>query len=47
MEKTKVIDRTAFYSRIATLESQVRREMDYLMKFQKTIAEMLLDRNLV
>ncbi len=47
MEKTKVIERTAFYTRIATLESQVRREMDYLMKFQKTIAEMLLDRNLV
>ncbi len=47
MERTNAIDRTAFYTRIATLESQVRREMDYLMKFQKTIAEMLLDRNLV
>ena len=47
MARDVVIDRTPFYSRIATLETQVRREMDYLVKFQKTIAEMLLDRNLI
>ncbi|RMG01271.1 MAG: YkgJ family cysteine cluster protein [Nitrospirae bacterium] len=46
-ERKVVIDRTQFYSQIATLESQLRRQMDYMMKFQKTIAEMLLDRNLI
>ncbi len=46
-ERTQIIDRTPFYTRIATLESEVRRSMDYLMKFNKTIAEMLLDRNLL
>lgn len=39
----KVIDRTLFYTRIATLENQLRREMGYLIKFRKTIAEMLID----
>lgn len=47
MERKVVIDRTQYYSQIATLESQLRRQMDYMMKFQKTIAEMLLDRNLI
>jgi Fe-S-cluster containining protein len=45
-DRTEIIDRTAFYTQIATLESKLRYEMDYMMKFHKTIAEMLLDRNL-
>jgi Fe-S-cluster containining protein len=43
---THLIDRTPFYTRIANLEGQIRREMDYMMRFRKTIAEMLIERNL-
>ncbi|HHN65376.1 MAG TPA: hypothetical protein ENK09_08465 [Nitrospirae bacterium] len=45
-ERNMLIDRTPFYTQIATLEGQLRRAMEYLMKFNKTIAEMLIDRNL-
>lgn len=45
-DETVVIDRTPFYTRIATLEGQIRGEMQYMTKFRKTIAEMLIDKNL-
>lgn len=45
-ERKELIDRTPFYTQIATLEGQLRKSMDYLLKFSKTIAEMLIDRNL-
>ncbi|NOY39082.1 MAG: hypothetical protein GXO95_02270 [Nitrospirae bacterium] len=45
-EWTHLIDRTPFYTRIASLEGQIRREMDYRMRFRKTIAEMLIERSL-
>ncbi|MBF0318437.1 MAG: hypothetical protein HQL01_01355 [Nitrospirae bacterium] len=38
-----VIDRTPFYSQIAALEGQLRRELVFFQKYRKTIAEMVLD----
>ncbi len=43
---THFIDRTPFYTGIANLEGRIRREMDYMQGFRKTIAEMLIERNL-
>jgi Fe-S-cluster containining protein len=45
--REKLIDRTKFYTQIATLESQLRRDMNYVIRFQKTIAEMINDRILL
>ncbi|RMG68177.1 MAG: YkgJ family cysteine cluster protein [Nitrospirae bacterium] len=45
--REKMIDRTKFYTQIATLESQLRRDMNYVIRFQKTIAEMINDRILL
>ncbi len=41
------LDRTEFYTKIATIETRLRAEMDYMLRFQKTIAEMLLNRDLL
>jgi Fe-S-cluster containining protein len=38
-----VIDRTPFYTQIAALEGQLRRELVFFQKYKKTIAEMVLD----
>ncbi len=43
----KRLDRTEFFTKIATIETRLRREMDYMLKFQKTIAEMILNRDLL
>ncbi|NOX21241.1 MAG: YkgJ family cysteine cluster protein [Nitrospirae bacterium] len=45
--RERLIDRTMFYTKIATLESQLRRDMNYVIRFQKTIAEMINDRILL
>ncbi len=39
----RAIDRTPFYTQIATLEGQVRRELVFFQKYKKTIAEMIID----
>lgn len=46
-ENATRIDRTEFYTKIATIETRLRSEMDYMLKFQKTIAEMILNRDLL
>ncbi|MEO5361234.1 MAG: hypothetical protein H7843_12425 [Nitrospirota bacterium] len=38
-----VIDRTPFYSQIASLEGQLRKEMVFFQRYKKTIAEMIID----
>ncbi|MBF0553933.1 MAG: hypothetical protein HQK96_05165 [Nitrospirae bacterium] len=38
-----VIDRTPFYTQIAALEGQLRKEMVFFQKYKKTIAEMIID----
>ncbi len=43
----KRIDRTPYYTQIATIETRLRQDMDYMLKFRKTVAEMILDRNLL
>ncbi len=42
-----LIDRTPYFTRIATLESRLRTEMDYMLRFRKTVAEMIYDRSLL
>ncbi len=37
------IDRTAFYTRLASLERDLREEMSFMQKHKKTIAEMIVD----
>ncbi|MES0335293.1 MAG: YkgJ family cysteine cluster protein [Candidatus Magnetobacterium sp. LHC-1] len=41
--KGQLLDRTPFYSRIATLEKQLREELVYVQKVKKTIADMIVD----
>ncbi|MBF0537139.1 MAG: hypothetical protein HQL03_02685 [Nitrospirae bacterium] len=41
--KGQLLDRTPFYTRIATLEKQLRHELVFLHKTKKTIAEMVMD----
>ncbi|NOZ24665.1 MAG: hypothetical protein GXO94_01010, partial [Nitrospirae bacterium] len=43
---TQLIDRTPFYVRIADLEGRLRRRMNYKERFRKTIAGMLIERDL-
>jgi len=45
-EWTHLIDRTPFYVRIADLEGRLRRQMNYKARFRKTIAGMLIERDL-
>jgi len=44
-QEDKKIDRTPYYTRIATIETRLRKNLNYLLKFKKTIAEMIIDRN--
>ncbi len=37
------MDRTPYFTKIATLEGQVRQELTYFQKHRKTIAEMIMD----
>jgi len=46
-QQVQRLDRTEFFTKIATLETRLRTEMDYMLKFQKTIAEMILNRDLL
>lgn len=38
-----ILDRTPFMARLASLEGRLRKELVYLHKYKKTIAEMVLD----
>jgi Fe-S-cluster containining protein len=38
-----VIDRTPFYTKIASLEGGVREELQFVQKYKKTMADMILD----
>jgi Fe-S-cluster containining protein len=38
-----VIDRTMFYTKIAALEGDLREELQFVQKYKKTIADMILD----
>jgi len=40
---THEVDRTAFYTRIAFIERDLRQEMVFMQKYKKTIAEMIVD----
>ncbi|KJU86211.1 hypothetical protein MBAV_001594 [Candidatus Magnetobacterium bavaricum] len=41
--KGQMLDRTPFYTRIATLEKQLRQELFFMQKTKKTIANMVVD----
>ncbi len=41
--KGELLDRTPFYTRIATLEKQLREELVFFHKTKKTIADMVMD----
>jgi hypothetical protein len=40
---SREIDRTPFYTKIASIEGDLRKEMVFVQKYKKTIAEMILD----